>query len=187
MVNVRTILDASVRVMNQEFFLDSPCSCWPWKEPLARLVCPGFDRSYPIILWNRHPLPERGTGCSDGNDICDVRYPDLLRTGYVKGFPTRFLCTWNRWWGLLSHDMNAAASAEGGSPWSILFSLSLPTCMAPEFVPAQIINLFWSLCGAFPALFRQRSASPREADFWHFSFSNSFCNTSVCLSRAIQI
>ena len=25
-----------------------------------------------------------------------------------------------------------------------------------------------------------------EADFWHFSFSNSFCNTSVCLSRAIR-
>ena len=101
----------------------------------------------------------------------------------MSRFPTIFCVHGTDGGSLLSHDMNeAVASAEGGSPeYPVQFVP--PHMHGPEFVPVQILNLFLSLCGAFPALFRQRSASPGGG---LGIFSNSFCNTSVCLSRAIR-
>ena len=165
-------------------FLDDPCSCWPWKEPLS---APCVSR----LLTGRIPLSfgigiryqsENYRVVLAGTDICDVRYPDLLRTGYVR-VPDEICVHGTDGGSLLSHDMNTAASAKVVRlEYPVQF---VPPHAWPGICPCTDNKPFWSLCGHFS---RYSVNDPHHlgGGLLAFLVLQFLHSTSVCLSRAIR-
>ena len=68
----------------------------------------------------------------------------------MSRFPTRFLCTWNRWWEFVVTWYERSGFCRRWFAYEYPVQFVPPHMHGPEFVPAQIINLSESsLCGHF--------------------------------------